>query len=340
VRLELRVHDLTGEDLRGELRLFGIDGSLVDSEERVVRADGRAVEWLPRIQRYGWYRASARILNSQGVVGLSVCDFCWLAPGGAADGTTRHRFGVVVPEREREELSLLPEMVAALGAGSVWFEVWGRADRIATETVLEGSWRDPWEPIATVVERLLESEREVTFVLDRAPADVAQRARVDGENPLRLMGSTESGWLDSLSPLITRFGERVRRWQVGAVGSDRAFYEDDVAATARSIHEALFKLIPRPIVVLAWGMAQSVGEAVDGGPDANAGGADGLTAASRPGRRTGWGRSRSRCHGRGGASARAAPRPPASSASGGRSPTSCRAGHSPASFRWRRACMC
>ena len=256
-QIELRVQDLTGEELHAELSVWGIDGRLEDRVERIVYADGRAFDWSPELEGYGWYRATARIHNDRGIVGQTVCDLAWLAPGMGSDAPGRRRFGVVAPDRANEELGMLPEIVRALGTGSLWMEVWGRMDRQTAGTRLDGAWSDPWDGLARIVERLLEQGQEITFVLDRAPLELASRARVDADNPLRLMGTEGSGWMESLGPLITRFGERVRRWQVGAVGSDRAFFEPGVGKIAKQIHEALFRLIPRPIVVLAWEIAQS-----------------------------------------------------------------------------------
>lgn len=256
-KLELRVHDLTGEALRAQLSVWAIDGRLQDRSEEGIHADGRAFDWTPHLDGYGWYRSTVRILNDKGVVGQTVCDLAWVAPGGGDDAPARRRFGVVVPDDANEQLDVLPQIVDALGTGSVWLEVWGRMDREEAGTRLEGEWSDPWEALGHVVERLLEQGQEITFVLDRAPIELAAKARVDADNPLRLMAEKDSGWMESLGPLITRFGERVRRWQIGAVGSDRAFFEPNVGTIAKGIHEALFRLIPRPIVVLAWEVAQS-----------------------------------------------------------------------------------
>lgn len=263
--LELRVQDLTGESLRASMRVYSIDGREVDRFDEAIRTDGRAIRWTPRLDGYGWYRASARIESERGPVGSAVCDLAWLSPGSAGDAPGRRRFGVVLRDGPGEDLGLVPDIVHALGTGSLWLEVWERLERIEAGASLSGAWSDPWGEVGGVVEHLLEGGQDVTFVLDRAPHELASRARVDPDNPLGVMSSEGAPWLESLAPLVTRFGERVRRWQVGAVGSERAFFEPGVGESARAIHESLFRLIPRPIVVLAWGIAQSADELGSGG---------------------------------------------------------------------------
>lgn len=248
-RVSLRVRDLVGEQLHAELRVYDRHGHTVDRYSEAVSSVPRPIEWMPTLPAYGWYRVSVDVRDEQSVIGHAACDFAWLSPPMNADADDARQFGIVI-QRDAHELSaMLPGMIAQLGTGSLWLEMWSRGN---------GDQEDPWNEIGRVIERLLEMRQSVTFILERIPTHGRDAVRYDRDQVLMLMAEDADRWLDRLAPLLTRFGERVRRWQLGHTGSDAPFEHHAPVQVAERVRTALFRMIPRPVVVLPWVADQSV----------------------------------------------------------------------------------
>jgi hypothetical protein len=257
--LVLRVQDLVGEPLLAELRVFAHDGTLVHQQDEPLDRSWRPVDWMLDLPAYGWYRGVVRLLGKRGPVGQTTCDFAWVPADQHPEPSARRRFGLVVESPTHPQLSDVPRLLMHAGTGSLWLDVWDAAER-EREAAADGA--DPLDQRETrldqVVEYLLEDGHDVTFVLERVPGDLARRANIDLDNPIRLLADAELPWLERIAPLLTRFGERIRRWQVGSTGSTSAFFEPDASKTADGVRQRFFRLIPRPTIVMPWGIEQSL----------------------------------------------------------------------------------
>ncbi len=273
--LVLQVFDLTGEALDAELNLYDLDGSVIASEQFRGTDLSTPVRWAPPIHDYGWYRATLDVSNVNGLVAQAFTQFVYLAPERPGDREDKRRFGVLAEGLQPEQLELLPEVIRAIHSGSIWINIWGD-DPLGASA---GAQRFGGTPSAfeTAIDRLLEARQDITFVLDSAPEGVARSAGLDRGALLDLFERDPSLWSVSLEPLLTRFGERVSRWQIGPTGSDAVFWDDDPWNSLQAATTLLSRLVPRPAVVLPWQATHSVPPALQAAATDDA-----STPSSRP----------------------------------------------------------
>ncbi|MBL0927463.1 MAG: hypothetical protein IBJ11_07405 [Phycisphaerales bacterium] len=262
-RVELRVRDLTGETLAADLRVYAIDGREVDSAQVEVAANGRPAGFTPRLPAYGWYRAALRLTSKSTGAGVAATktDFVWMPPLRPFDRSLSGRFGLVLGPTPEERFADLPDIAARSLSGSLSMVVWSAQGSAAVKPaaeLVEGTSRPRVPPLFTAVETLLERGTDLTFVLSAVPPELARESRVDGAEPFDLVGGEPAKWLPALEPLLTRFGERVRRWQVGATGSSTAFWRPRLASELEAFRAGLYRLVPRPIAAVPWSVEQRV----------------------------------------------------------------------------------
>ncbi|MFG0293126.1 MAG: hypothetical protein ACF8MJ_08225 [Phycisphaerales bacterium JB050] len=265
--LVLQVFDLTGEALTADLTLYDLDGSVLASERFRGSDLSAPVRWVPPINDYGWYRATLDVSNVEGLVAQAFTQFVYLAPEGPLDREEMRRFGVLAEGLSPEQLELLPEVIRAIRSGSIWINIWGD-DPLGASIGAQRFGGTPSE-FETAINRLLEANQDITFVLDAAPEGVARSAGLDRNALLDIFERDPSLWGTSLEPLLTRFGERVSRWQIGPTGTAAVFWDDDPWPPLGMVTTLLERLVPRPAVVLPWQATHSVparlqGESSDG----------------------------------------------------------------------------
>lgn len=265
--LSMRVRDLAGERLNVAVTLYGIEGSVIDTHTRRASAGGQDMRWEPPINRYGWYRAVMDVRNEKGLIGRSYLDFAWLPEADAerAELATspddRRRFGVTMPTRPRAtgytdstEPSLVPHLLEELHTGTIAMPAWAPEG----EAVDSGAFD-------RMIEQLLEDGHEIAFILDELPPGVASAMRVDRTSLLTVLGGEDERWVESISRLLSRFGERIRTWQIGAEGSSDPYYRDDLSRVVERVRGAIFGRVPKPAIRLPWRVEQPVSES--GGAD-------------------------------------------------------------------------
>ncbi|MEM9082155.1 MAG: hypothetical protein AAGB34_01065 [Planctomycetota bacterium] len=260
--IDLRMRDLAGEKLTSEMRVFDIAGNQIDATTNPVDPDGRLSSWKPAIERYGWYRASLRVANQEGIIAQQTLDFVYSPPMRPLDGEEALRFGLVLEPTGADKLPELPGTVRGVGVGSVSLPVWGML-----EPPLELLVEDPdayqelvdltQDRLADALEDLLMDNRDVGFILQEMPRDVARDQRLDAHQTAELLARPAEEWERHLFPLLTRFGERVLRWQIGAAQRDNSpFANDTVANVAQSIQDQFYRLVPRPSIAMPWNIHQ------------------------------------------------------------------------------------
>ncbi len=285
VELLLNVSDLTGEPLTARVWVWDMNGAMVD--DAVITSAHSAGEtiWRPDLPAYGWYRATIGVRNASAIVGVGSVDFLYLAPRGERGAWNAARFGVIAEELEVGELRRLPGVIDKLGAGAVSLSAWGAlsdsgemldafaaAGRFADGVDSNHSDRDDDDndgasalvaAFDQAVDTLLEERRDLTFVLAKAPERLAREWRVDQHDPLAMLALSDDAWLGSIDGLLTRYGERVARWQIGASGSSLGFGRPDLESVVLRAQRAMRRLVPGVSVLLPWDAEQSVDQIVE-----------------------------------------------------------------------------
>lgn len=253
--LRLRVQDLTGEQLRVRVEIEDIDGHLVDALETPIESGGRQLAWAPILPAFGWYRATMTVIGPTGEgVAQRETDFAWVAPLRPSDRLLRRSWGLIAEDMEARRVPLLPELIELAGTGGVSLSVWSN---VGVGELDPGDKRSR-EEIDATVNRLVERRQDITFVLGHAPEAMAREARVDPDDPIEILAGDNDVWMPGVSSLLSRFGERVTRWQVGPTGSDRAFWRTTLARDLRLVERGFRGLVPRPTMTAPWRIEQGI----------------------------------------------------------------------------------
>jgi hypothetical protein len=255
--VRLLVRDLTGEHLNAVLDTYDVFGRQVASQTLPIPRSGRERSFPIEVTKYGWYRSVLSVQNETETVGLADLEWAYLSPTTKPTAEAL-RFGVIAEDLPRRDLRELPDLMRELDVGSVWLSVWdGSLELEGVPNLLSGH-----EP---VVDQLLLDRREVTLTLRRIPHELARQARVDDNNLMGLLRSDPSVYLDYLDPVLVKFGQQVRRWQLGATGDQEAFFQTDIAQIVRVLSDAAQRYVPGPIIVLPWSIEQSPRPEIEAG---------------------------------------------------------------------------
>lgn len=281
--LTARVRDLTGESLRASIRIHDLDGRLVGEETWSIRGGRSHHEFSPALEGFGWYRAVMEIRNDRGVVGRAASDFLWmpqpaetarrsregrsgadrLAGTGSLQRTAgapapdRARFGLTLLDGDPEVLDHLPDLLHASGAGDVTIPIW---DRDLDPERLE----EDLERVAGVLDRVLDDWRYVTLALGRVPDVVGVLINADAEDVPSAVASEPRLWGAYLEPWLDRYGQVVRRWQVGQPGDVHYTLRPDPGQDAAGFAELVGRLVPGPTPVIPWGLEVDPARVVEG----------------------------------------------------------------------------
>lgn len=254
--LSVSIRDLAGEALAARLAVFDYDGMLEAERRFDIPPGGSVLEWTPSIDTLGWRRAVLTIESEGRPIVRRSLDFAWL-PEPIADETKEPaRFALIVEDDAMRELDDLPTLARALDAGLVQINVWN-AD------LVEESVNMLISRLASPVERLSADSRRVGFTLAELPVDLAENLAIDHlEHPLAALGRKSEDeanpeWAPHLAPLLSAFGQRVQRWQIGATDDDRAYWREDLATDLTNTRAALRRLVPRPVLTLPWAAWQA-----------------------------------------------------------------------------------
>ncbi len=232
--LQLFARDTTGDALTAFLEVHDIRGRLVDRVTRSIQPTWTPVLWMPNIERYGWYEMSARVVGPDGDVGATTSAFAWTEP--AREGISDSPFGIVLSDLAPAWSPLTPSLVRASGASHASIPIqWG----------IDG--HD--EELLALTDRILDDGVSVSMTIDDAddPTKGLFAALNDPSNP------DNAKRINRLLPLLTRFGERVRQWEIGDTPLPGLSARESDAIT-RSALDLLRRYVPRPVVALPWDM--------------------------------------------------------------------------------------
>lgn len=253
--ISVYARDMTGESLSVHLRVLDLDGREVDAATFAFGGGRMSREWEPTLGRLGWFRATVEISDGERTVGTDTLDFVWV-PSAAAEAEgrggvamaggspDRSRFGVIVEEHDPRMLEVLPTAAGHMGVGSVsipaWWETSTRGGSEAVDLLLPVilAMRDNWQ--------------DVTVVLDRLPADLADQFALSEDDVLGLMEAPEEFWGPALLPLMDRLGQVVQRWQAGRVESEKLLTDARAAARVARFERELRRLVPEAVLAMPW----------------------------------------------------------------------------------------
>lgn len=267
--LELAVRDLTGEPLTLRLSVFDADGVLVDRDIRQTSAGRTVSHWSPKIDRFGWYRCTLEVIAGEQVAGSTWTDLVFLArsawpsmrSGSAGDHdahTARdasgdsmprqqdaERFGIAINSLSGDVTGQMQDLLRRIGPGAVTIPVWERG---LTRQGLQKSL----DRTLPLVDSVLSDWREVTLALGQVPDELALPLRIDSDDAWSLLSADRKLWSDYLDTMLDKYGQVIRRWQIGSIGDDRAFWLSDLRRHVSTLDQTLGRLVPGPVITVPW----------------------------------------------------------------------------------------
>ena len=238
-KLDIRVRDLTGEQLSGNIRIADIDGNVIASRDLHFFASTPSIEWEPKLSSYGWMRAHLDVEAQGRHVGSTTLDFIWTPPG-APDPSEARRLTIACENEPIEQLPAVPGLLRAAGVGGVQIAV-------PTDTSPE-----TFEIFEEAVMNALERRFDVSLQIARVAVDEATRLHIAPDDVLALPLETDSrSWKSHLEPALARFGQRVSRWMLGASIDDHS-RAADLPERRVAFHDAFERLSPEPVITSPW----------------------------------------------------------------------------------------
>jgi hypothetical protein len=244
--LRATIRDLTGEQLSGRVVVRDLSGARVDSIEKILGAGRAELTLTPKLPGYGWYRATFEVVSAGQTVGSARTDFVVLPPRpktAISNAPDRVRLGVVLEDvPETASPGLVAYLTQQLGAGAVSIPIWN-AD-LTRENV-----GDRALALSPLVEALGDEYRELTFMLAHAPrGSVVEGA---GRSDVwSILEQERSAYWPYLDQFLDRFGQRVRRWQIGGTGSETVAWRKDISKDLAKFATEVGQLISGPTIGL------------------------------------------------------------------------------------------
>ncbi|MHB1158676.1 MAG: hypothetical protein ACYC26_17775, partial [Phycisphaerales bacterium] len=248
-RLNVLVHDLTGEKLTSVVRLYDQQGRQVDTQLRTLTGrESPSWTWQPRIERFGWYWAELDVHtagSSDGLVGRRTAAFLYLPARQSMSLSQSQHFGLVAEQMPPEVRPLLPQMIERIGCGAVVTDVWNPA---TTADDLDNMRTQP----DAVIDALLKRRLLVSLSLSGVPAPLAELAKADADKPWALLADDPKYWREDLKAALVRYGQQVHRWQIGAATDEELFWRPGGAGEYAKLARWFAEMAPRAQVVAPW----------------------------------------------------------------------------------------
>ena len=242
--VDVFIRDLVSEPLVVRYELRDHDGALVDADETAFNGGRLETEWLPQIDRFGWYRATVSVLRGEARIGVADTSLVWSPPGqGGAGGVSARSlspFSLSVARVPDDGLDTLGAL--ALDAS---------IPRVLTD-LLDETGDAPPERVAALgalASELARNGSELGLAIERLPASVSA---IGGPTPvLRAMSDGDADGAGWLEPILVDLGHRVRWWRPGG------FRETLDAIAVEEIGGALDRvrdLVPGAVLESPWSL--------------------------------------------------------------------------------------
>ena len=253
-RLNMRVRDLTGQELVAQVRLHDHRHRVVASDQQDVgRGLSESWYWDPSLDRFGWYLVEMTAYESKGSlhpVARALSAFLWLPPEPAIARGQAQRFFLFAEEVPDAELRLIPQLLRDTGVGSVLLSAW---DLDTSEDDLERQQ----VALDELIQQTRSLDKQVALSLSPVPQRLAHDLDIDVHSPISIFAHPSEAWLAYLSPVLLRQGQMVRQWQLGSVDQAHANLIPDLPQTVGSIRGVIKDWAPRPQIVLPWRLLQA-----------------------------------------------------------------------------------
>lgn len=267
--LEASVRDLGGDELRATMRVFDLLGREVAQREFRVDPSGLPERWRPELPGFGFYRVRLDVLSSDAaahapgqtgqrvVVASSTLPIAFLGdldnPALSPEQTNAYlqdfkRFGIIGDETDLEHLTIVNQAIQRLGTRFLTLPIFSRS-------IAKASAKDALNARASEIESILARGQELTFTIEGAPTELVRSAALDPGDPLAMVSRPAEEWFTYMQPVLDRFGQQVRRYQVGAAGeggADALFWRSNLGPDLGILRSRLETLVPGPRLSIAW----------------------------------------------------------------------------------------
>ena len=213
-----------------------------------------AAEWRPPLPGFGYYRVRATFPGAGGQGHSSELPLAVIRPQPLP---SRGEFGWNVSRGERPRLAACADWIVQ--AGVKWVKV-------PLENGVQSDGRDA-EPLGRLVQRLSSQGIQVVGVLDRPPDKAAAPGVLPASSSIaEWLSQDPKVWAPALEALGTRYGARVRWWQLGR-DDDAGFVGDPrLAAKVDRVKTEFQRSGQDASVGVAWGWMDPSPETSGGKP--------------------------------------------------------------------------
>lgn len=252
----MRVRDLAGQALDASVSVRDLDGVVVATHTTQLDPGGRVESWSPPLTSFGWYSATMDVQAQGTPVSRAEARLLYLparSPASQAQDSTAQdvaRFGLIAENASPATLEVLPEIVQKIGSGFVTLPAF-EASMTRANTLERTRAR------SSLYERLLDHGQEITLSIAQVPSELRDDLKIDSTDALAMASNPPTAWLPYLSPTLDIHGQRVRRFQLGAVGDEHVF-RSELAKPLSSFERTIARLVPGPILALPWRSDQSL----------------------------------------------------------------------------------
>ena len=245
------VRDLTGQSLVLDMIVHDATGSPIAREIAPIPSVGMAYDWQPTIDRFGWYRAVLHVRTQSDQPGApsvpvarSHVDFLYV-PEPRTLPTFAHPFGLDTTRLPPAFMAGVIDAERSLATRALTLAAWD-------DTLTDENTAERVNTLAPIIETLAASATRITIAIPSVPEPLRRRAALDAHDVATMLASDRALWSPYLDPMLERFGQAVRRWQMGiplADELDPLAYRPtpDQLATART---ELATLVPGPLPTL------------------------------------------------------------------------------------------
>lgn len=271
-RLVITARDLGGDALTGRIRVMDIDGQTVLDQTMPLDPGARPAELPLNLPGFGWYRAVLDV--SAGASWLSRSEL-WLSrlpSASAAAESTRSadldRFGIIADQLPPSALERLPPVLEAARTRFVALPVIDPRAVVRTTPASGDSSERKNGPDGlggggaggggggggardAAMDRMILDGQQVTLALSGVPAALVSGLSLDPDDALGLCSTDPAGWAPLLESTLDVYGQRIVRYQLGAVGTARIFGAE-VAPGVSAFERAVSRLVPGPRIVVPW----------------------------------------------------------------------------------------
>ncbi len=238
--LHVLVRDLTGENIRANLRIFDVHANMVQQE--LLDSDSRRVQrrWQTELPSYGWYRALLEVIVDRQLVGVRMLDFIWAPP--QRDERDSGMFSIESSITDPRLARAVPPLLRGAGVNRANLHIW---DRNTTQQSLE-----PDTPLIEAVSALFDEQGVLSFTLGELPLALANQMAIDPDEVLGAFGDPNGPWVQWGTGMLDQYGQRVTNWQFGAQPSQES--SASLFEALSDARRALAGFVPGPISTIAW----------------------------------------------------------------------------------------